>query len=72
MEISELQEQNEREHIEIKASINALEKTQLALIEKIGLLTGNNALVPVILKYVVLPLIVVLGGKIGLDYIATL
>lgn len=67
MNVDDLQVINDKQHDEIKASISSLERTQLELIMKIGELTGKNNALPVLIKYIIFPLIVVLGGKIGLD-----
>ncbi len=72
MNVDELNTLDEKQHTDIKESISELEKTQLLLIMKIGELTGKNSMVPVLIKYVIFPLIIVLGGKIGLDYFAGL
>jgi len=67
MDIQELNDFNNKDHKEIKESINRLEAALLVMTADIAKINGSNNLVPTMIKWIIFPLILILGGLIGYD-----
>lgn len=67
MDIEELKKQLDETRTKNDADHTAINTKLDTLLVSISAMQGQNNLVPTIIKFVVLPLIVVLGGLIGFD-----
>jgi|WetSurMetagenome_2_1015567.scaffolds.fasta_scaffold1991111_2 hypothetical protein len=66
MELAELKTENDRQHAEIKASISDIDTKQDTLSQALSGLIGKMDTTKMIIIYVVVPLIVILGGLVGI------
>lgn len=66
MDISELKTENDAQHKEIKESIKTVSDKTDVLSTGLAALTGKAETTKMLILYIVVPLIVILGGLVGI------